>query len=102
MKVEVQKAFLEDKAALRNLLELYRGEAIHSIAEFFIMRKYRWQGMGQAVAFYIFDLFPGRWWVAQTEANRQASFLGIRAGRFEEIRRDDWKGPVREFSTPSI
>lgn len=36
----------------------------YSTAEFFIMRKYRHQGIGQAVAFQVFDMFPGRWRVA--------------------------------------
>jgi predicted acetyltransferase len=32
-----------------------------SIAEFFIMRKYRQKGVGKAVAFYIFEQFRGKW-----------------------------------------
>src|SRR3990172_5018318 len=33
------------------------------MAEFFILRKYRHQGIGEYVAWYIFDLFPGPWQV---------------------------------------
>src|SRR5512133_3078613 len=32
----------------------------HAIAEFFILRKYRRQGLGRAVAWQIFERFPGR------------------------------------------
>jgi predicted acetyltransferase len=43
-----------------------------SIAEFFIIRKYRRQGIGKAVAFYIFDQFRGKWEVREVEANAPA------------------------------
>lgn len=33
----------------------------YSLAEFFIMRKYRRHGIGERVAREIFDRFPGRW-----------------------------------------
>ena len=33
----------------------------YSMAEFFILYKYRCSGIGSHVANYIFDLFPGRW-----------------------------------------
>ncbi|MGC4038993.1 MAG: GNAT family N-acetyltransferase [Chitinophagaceae bacterium] len=41
----------------------------HSIAEFFILKKYRKKGIGQAVAEKIFDSHPGEWEVHQTENN---------------------------------
>jgi predicted acetyltransferase len=40
-----------------------------SIAEFFIMRKYRRKGLGRKVAKEIFDLHRGQWEVYQMEAN---------------------------------
>jgi predicted acetyltransferase len=41
-----------------------------SIAEFFVMRKYRRRGIGQYVATQVFDRFPGKWEVDQHEGNR--------------------------------
>lgn len=42
------------------------------MAEFFIMKKYRGQGIGQAVAFQLFDLFPGEWQVSEIAQNYPA------------------------------
>src|SRR5512138_650387 len=47
-------------------------DPIRSIAEFFILRKYRHQGVGKVVAHLIFDKFPGQWSVAQVENNHPA------------------------------
>jgi predicted acetyltransferase len=44
----------------------------HSVAEFFVMRPYRRQGVGQRAAAYLFDMFPGEWHVAQEEGNTPA------------------------------
>ena len=44
----------------------------HSMAEFFILRKYRCQGIGRKVATSLFDLFPGTWVVAQEKSNAPA------------------------------
>ncbi|MEC0128710.1 GNAT family N-acetyltransferase [Paenibacillus pabuli] len=44
----------------------------YSIAEFFIMKKYRKEGIGKAVAKQIFDLHKGQWEVYQLESNKQA------------------------------
>lgn len=35
-------------------------DKVNSIAEFFVMRKYRKNGIGMFAANYIFDLYPGR------------------------------------------
>ena len=43
-----------------------------SIAEFFILRKYRRTGIGKRVAFYIFDQFQGKWEIQETKANLPA------------------------------
>ncbi|MEL6254886.1 MAG: GNAT family N-acetyltransferase [Bacteroidota bacterium] len=42
----------------------------HTIAEFFIMRKYRKQGLVKRVAFEIFDKYGGSWEVAQQLSNK--------------------------------
>jgi predicted acetyltransferase len=87
-------------------------EPVHSIAEFFILRKYRRLGVGKGAACRIFDLFPGRWSVAQIESNLPAQSFWRRiiteytGGDFEETRMDDgrFQGPVQTFNsrpTPS-
>jgi len=79
----------------------------HSMAEFFILRKYRHQGIGQVVAQQIFDMFPGQWSVAEVENNRPAQSFWRKViseytrGNFQEVwsNNDEWKGPVQTFST---
>jgi predicted acetyltransferase len=43
-----------------------------SIAEFFIMKKYRREGIGKAVAEQVFNLHRGQWEVYQKESNKPA------------------------------
>jgi len=47
-------------------------DGTHSIAEFFVLRKYRHQGVGKVVAWRIFDRFPGPWSVEQEPGNLPA------------------------------
>ena len=82
-------------------------ERVHSIAEFFIMRKYRRQGIGTTVARRILDMFPGRWRVAEEETNTPAQAFWRKVisrytlGEFRETRHDEWNGPIQEFRTES-
>lgn len=46
-----------------------------SIAEFFIMKKYRKEGIGKRVAKQIFDLHKGQWEVFQLESNKPAQIF---------------------------
>lgn len=79
------------------------GSVVHSMAEFFLMRKYRRRGIGEMVARHIFGMFPGPWEVGQIAANLPAqafwrTVIGrYTDGRFEEVRRDDWDGPMQVF-----
>lgn len=79
------------------------GEAVHSIAEFFIMRKYRRKGVGTKVAHRIFEMFKGRWGVAEEESNTPAQAFWRKVicqytdGKFRETRDVEWHGPVQEF-----
>ena len=41
----------------------------YSLAEFFILRKYRNRGIGRLVAYNIFSLFDGRWEIYQAHTN---------------------------------
>jgi len=80
--------------------------AFHWMAEFFVMRKYRRQGVGQQAACEVFDRFPGMWRVAQIRTNEPAqrfwrTTIGhYTEGMFEEIEMEQWKGPVQEFRSP--
>jgi predicted acetyltransferase len=67
---------VEDKLAGFVLVNLH-ADPVHqepcwSVAEFFIMRKYRRLCLGSKVAERIFDMFRGKWQVAQIEANLPA------------------------------
>jgi predicted acetyltransferase len=44
----------------------------YSIAEFFILKKYRREGIGKAVANQVFNLHNGQWEVHQIESNKPA------------------------------
>ena len=44
----------------------------HSIAEFFVMKKYRRKGVGKAAARKVFDTFPGGWEVSHWKSNLPA------------------------------
>jgi predicted acetyltransferase len=60
------------------------------MAEFFVMRKYRRQGIGQTVAAMLFDRFPGQWHVSQLHENVPAQrfwrsvIAGYTGGDFSE------------------
>jgi len=52
------------------LVKTIESEKSHySIAEFFIMKKYRKEGIGKAVAKQVFNLYKGQWEVHQREYN---------------------------------
>ena len=80
---------------------------VFDMAEFFVMRRYRRQGVGIAAAFAAFDRFKGPWEVRQRDENAAATAFWHRAigdytrGNYEERRCDspEWTGPVQTFST---
>lgn len=49
-----------------------REKTYFSMAEFFIMKKYRRSGVGKRAAMELFDLHPGAWEVFQLETNLPA------------------------------
>lgn len=57
--------------ALVRVLPSERGPVTH-MAEFFVLRKYRRLGVGEAVARQLFDRFPGAWAVSQAARNEPA------------------------------
>ncbi len=82
------------------------GEA-KSIAEFFVLRKYRRQGIGRAAACQVFDRFPGRWEVRQIPRNIagrefwRSVIHDYTAGAYKEVDLDNefWKGPAQIFDS---
>lgn len=79
-----------------------KGQESRSIAEFFVMRKYRRIGIGRKAAFHVFDRFRGTWNVRQTRTNLAAqafwrSVIGeYTDGDFDET---DVDGPVQTFDS---
>jgi predicted acetyltransferase len=75
------------------------------IEEFFVMRKYRRKGVGEHVAHYLFDLFPGVWQVSEIVENTPAQAFWRKIierytqGRYVEVALDTemWHGPVQVF-----
>ena len=87
--------------------------ADRNMAEFFILRKHRGQGVGQAAAELAFSSFAGAWEVAVARKNlqaqdfwrstiRNAGKASQNAGRASNIREMDlqsdlWNGPIFRF-----
>lgn len=59
------------------------GRLVREVAEFFILRKYRRRGLGQAVAQQVFSRFPGMWQLRVGAGNlpAQAFWQGV-VGRY--------------------
>lgn len=76
-----------------------------AISEFFIMRKYRRQGVGKAVAFSIFDRFRGKWEVHEIEDNVPSQLFWRKVisdythGQYSETNLSDERsrGPIQCF-----
>ncbi|MDO8618485.1 MAG: GNAT family N-acetyltransferase [Candidatus Daviesbacteria bacterium] len=76
-----------------------------AIAEFFIKPEFRNKGIGEEVAFLVFNKFPGKWEVEVMEKN----IIGLKfwekvisdytKGDFKKVILDNesWKGPVYSF-----
>lgn len=84
------------------------GLPLHSMTEFFVMKKYRRLGVGKAAAFWLFNRFAGAWQVEEVNTNLTAQVFWRRViqeysrGQFQEVYKDDdtWHGPVQSFVTP--
>ncbi len=76
-----------------------------SIAEFFVMRKYRRKGVGRLAALEIFDRFPGKWEVIQHGKNELSKMFWERVigeytqgnYRREKAVVEDWEGQALLF-----
>jgi predicted acetyltransferase len=77
------------------------------MAEFFVMRAYRRQGVGSQAALQLFAQFRGHWEVRQIHANPLATHFWRAViarhtgGHFSESTHDDdrWRGPVQSFDS---
>jgi len=78
-----------------------------SIAEFFILKKWRKNGIGKMTAFKIFDTYKGQWEIKQMEANLPSHHFWLSVvdeytkGQYERIASHlpEWTGPVLRFKT---
>jgi predicted acetyltransferase len=94
-------------ALVRDGSRLTGDDAVHDVAELFVMRRYRRKGVGEIAARWLFDRFPGRWEVRQKVENVAATAFWRRVlgrytnGRFEDLAWDDarWRGPVQRFDS---
>jgi predicted acetyltransferase len=78
----------------------------HNMAEFFILRKHRGQGVGRLAAGIVFSQHPGSWEVAVARKNIQAREFwrktidgAAQARNIQELdlRNAAWNGPVYRF-----
>lgn len=76
-----------------------------SVAEFFVMRKYRRKGVGKSIAFQVFDKFPSKWEVIQHGENIPAQLFWEKVvgeytgGRYKKeiARTESWDGQALLF-----
>ncbi|ALS28940.1 GNAT family N-acetyltransferase [Paenibacillus cisolokensis] len=92
-------------ALVREIVTNDNNQTNYSMAEFFVMKKYRNQGVGQQASTELFNRFRGIWKVAQIESNKPAQIFWRKTierytnNNYQEIREDDWEGPIQIFST---
>src|SRR3982751_6069687 len=78
--------------------------------QFFVLKKYRHQGVGRLLAQSVFDALPGRWEVGQMPENLPAQafwreVIGKHTGgRFEEhaVTTGGWRGVVQVFESTAL
>lgn len=66
------------------LIKFVADDNYFSVAEFFIMKKYRRLGLGKKIALHIFDLHKGAWEIFQREENKSAQIF--------------WKNVINEYT----
>jgi predicted acetyltransferase len=86
------------------------GEAKYSIAEFFVMRRYRRNAIGRYVATSLFDRFAGYWEVRQTGNNSIAQIFWLKiiktytsdTFKLFENGFGGWNGPIQVFKSNTL
>ena len=79
----------------------------YNLAEFYIQKGFRNQGVGKEAAYKLFDMFPGKWETRQMSSNSKAQAFWNKViaaytnNHFEEVWFDDsnWRGAVQTFDT---
>jgi predicted acetyltransferase len=82
-------------------------ESVCDMDQFFVLRKYRRQTIGERAAAMLFDRFRGPWEVREQAENHGGIAFWRRAigrytsGRFQEVTLTDepWRGPVQRFDS---
>ena len=85
--------------------QYYISKGAKTMAEFFVLRKYRRQGIGEEAAKQIFSLFPGRWEIGELRGNKNAQSFWRKIigdytkGNYKEIELDNerWHGSIQTF-----
>ena len=80
------------------------------MAQFFIVKRYRLNGIATEAARQIFDLMPGKWEVGQIPLNRGAQIFWHKTiahytnGNFSEeiLDNDIWRGMLHQFNNSHI
>jgi len=91
----------------KQFTKLSIAETTNVMSDFFIMRKFRRQGIGKAAAFSLFDQFRGAWEIRQTVTNTSAyefwkrAIQSYKGNEFVEklLQDDKWRGPVFVFES---
>ena len=84
--------------------EIIDTEEVHSIAEYFILRKYRNQGIGRQVALMLFEMFKGKWKIPVLRCNSvglqfwEKVIKDYTKDNYRELDKPEWPGPIYEFS----
>ena len=89
--------------------EVLVGTDGYCMDQFFVLKRYRRQGVGQAMAKSVFAALPARWEVCQTQQNVAAQAFWRKVigeytgGRFkeQEVHTQWWQGIVQVFESPA-
>ncbi|WP_054957285.1 GNAT family N-acetyltransferase [Paenibacillus dakarensis] len=57
----------------KEFVKLSGSQETNVVSDFFVLRKYRGQGVGKQAAFHIFDMYPSAWEIRQTQKNQPAN-----------------------------
>lgn len=87
--------------------EVQRPDNTHAVVEFFVVRKYRGQGVGREAAHYLMTTWPGKWEVRVLQENQAAhdfwESLAKTAWptsyRKVTVSDDRWNGPIFSIDT---
>ncbi|MEV2909830.1 GNAT family N-acetyltransferase [Paenibacillus larvae] len=82
---------------------LEQGEDTYTIAEFFVLKKWRKQGIGREAACQLFRRFKGTWEIREEGDNNPAHTFwrkvihGFTQGNYKEVNSPGWDGPIQIF-----